>query len=420
MKDRRRLLCIVEPLARREEDTRDDTCPATESLIRRHMRIDDDVLLAPLTTLGIGGRARHLAHCTSIEQVCEALDWAATRSLPVHVLGGGSNTLFSDAGLDGLVLRIELAGVDIDHGAAEAEVSAAAGEDWDRLVSRCIEADLVGMECLSGIPGFVGATPIQNVGAYGQETSNILIAVDAIDRTTMQSVRIDASDCEFAYRDSRFKGRDRDRFIIVRVTYRLKQTARPRIRYPEVQRQIEAAGVDLDRLSAGRQACTAVRDVVLALRRSKGMVVDPTDANTRSAGSFFLNPVLTAEQYNTALNRWRSTAGATAEIPSYPVSGGADGEASQGADSPRHKVAAAWLVEQAGYARGTAIDGAAVSEHHALALVSRSGRQEDLLCLARGIQEAVEKTFGVRLSREPVRVGRDARILAADDNESGS
>ncbi|MBT3341888.1 MAG: UDP-N-acetylmuramate dehydrogenase [Gemmatimonadetes bacterium] len=371
------------------------------------MQIENDIPLAPLTSLGIGGAARHLAHCTTPAQVCEALEWAGSRSLPVHVLGGGSNTIFADSGFDGLVLRVELTGVDIDDAGTTTEIRAAAGEDWDGLVARCIDADLVGLECLSGIPGFVGATPIQNVGAYGQEVSRVLMAVDAIECSTLQSVRIDAADCGFAYRDSRFKGTDRGRYIITGVIYQLERATRPQIRYPELQRRLDAAQVDLDVLRPGRDASAAIRDVVLSLRASKGMVVDPTDANTRSAGSFFLNPVLTQQQYESALSRWRSHAGPTAQIPSYPV-------AEATAD---HKVAAAWLVEQAGFTRGAAVDGAAVSDHHALALVSRSGREADLMNLARDIQVAVESVFGLRLRREPVRVAADGRVISPEDNE---
>ena len=308
----------------------------------RHMNIQEHVRLAPFTTLGIGGDARFFARCASVEQICEALDWASTRSLPVHILGGGSNTLFSDEGLEGLVLRVELHGVDIDHGGGQAQVRAAAGEDWDRVVKATIEADLVGIECLSGIPGFVGATPIQNVGAYGQEISHVLVEIDAIDRRSLEQVTFDGAACEFAYRDSRFKGRDRDRYLVTHVTYRLAREIPPRILYPELERQLEAAQVDLHQLAPGRVASEAVRDVVLSLRRSKAMVVDRHDPNTRSAGSFFLNPLLSDAEYEAACRCWLAFAGAeAATIPSYARQ---DGEQIR-------KVPAAWLVEQAGFKR---------------------------------------------------------------------
>ncbi|MDP6981623.1 MAG: UDP-N-acetylmuramate dehydrogenase [Candidatus Latescibacteria bacterium] len=376
------------------------------------MDIDEQVSLAPLTTLGIGGPARYLVRCRQIEQIFGALEWAATESIPVHVLGGGSNTLFSDAGLDGLVLRIELAGVDTDMSQAKAELRVAAGQDWDGLVQTTIASGMVGLECLSGIPGYVGATPIQNVGAYGQEVSDVLVQVEAIDRTTLKTVVFDNEACEFAYRDSRFKGRDRDRYIVTRVTYRLERDTRPTIRYPELAQQLQVAGVELDRLDGGR-AAAAVRDVVLGLRRSKAMVVDPSDPNTRSAGSFFLNPILTSAQYEQTVMRWRSHTGDQAsEIPSYPSS---DSHSESG-----HKLPAAWLVEQAGFVRGTQHSGAAVSDRHALALVSRSGKEQDLLALAHQIQRTVEDVFGVRLQREPVRVAREGTVLPSDDNEPRS
>ncbi|MBT4100298.1 MAG: UDP-N-acetylmuramate dehydrogenase [Gemmatimonadetes bacterium] len=371
------------------------------------MNIDEHVPLAPFTTLGIGGPARYLAHCTSVEEICEALEWAATRSIPVQVLGGGSNTLFDDQGLDGLVVRVELAGVEFDVGGSKAIVHAAAGQDWDALVQSTIDADLVGLECLSGIPGFVGATPIQNVGAYGQEISNVLTEVDVLDRVSLRQTTFDAQSCEFTYRDSRFKSRDRDRYIVTRATYRLEASARPQIRYPELERQIVEAHIDLDRL-AGRGAAQAVRDVVLDLRRSKAMVVDPDDANTRSAGSFFLNPILSQDEYEQTCACWRAFAGeAVPAIPSYP-----NAESSGG-----HKVPAAWLVERAGFVRGTTQQGAGVSERHALALVSHSGCERDLSALAKQIQDAVQMAFGIRLHREPVRVTLDGSVLPADDND---
>ena len=371
------------------------------------MNFHEHVPLAPFTTLGIGGDARYLAHCTSVDEICEALEWAATRSVPVHVLGGGSNTLFDDQGLDGLVVRVELAGVEFDVGGSGALVHAAAGQDWDAFVQSTIDADLVGLECLSGIPGFVGATPIQNVGAYGQEVSNILVAVDVLDRVSLTQTLFDAQSCEFTYRDSRFKGRDRDRYIVTGATYRLEPSARPKIRYLELEQQISAARIDLGRLT-GRAAAQAVRDVVLDLRRSKAMVVDPDDANTRSAGSFFLNPILSRDEYDQTCACWQIFAGEAAPaIPSYPSM-----EAKGG-----RKIPAAWLVERAGFVRGTTHQGARVSERHALALVSQSGREADLTALAKQIQNAVQTAFGIRLHREPVRVTQDGTVLPSDDND---
>ena len=355
------------------------------------MRIVDGVRLAPYTSLGLGGMARHLAHCTSEEDVREALCWGRSRGLPVHVLGGGSNTVFDDAGYDGLVLRVELLGVRIEANGGGASVSAAAGEDWDGLVRRCIEADLSGVECLSGIPGQVGATPMQNVGAYGQEVCHTIVAVRAIERASGEARTFANEECGFGYRTSRFKAGDRDRYIITRVTYRLPRSRRPEIRYPELRRRLETDGVDLESLPAGAPASAAVREAVLHLRRGKAMLLDG-GPNARSAGSFFLNPVLTGEQLAAVRERWRQRGGSPAGIPVYAAGEG------------RYKVAAAWLVEGAGFARGTRRGGAAISELHSLALVNRGGSTADLLALAGDVADGVRDTFGVSLEPEPVYV----------------
>ncbi len=369
------------------------------------MRIVDGVPLAPYTSLGLGGPARHFAHCTTEEEVGEALRWGRSRGLPVHVLGGGSNTVFDDAGYDGLVLHVGLIGVRIEESGCAAAVSAAAGEDWDGLVRRCIEADLSGVECLSGIPGQVGATPMQNVGAYGQEVCDTIVEVRAIDRASGEARVFTNEECGFGYRTSRFKGEDRDRCIITRVTYRLAKSRRPEIRYPELRRRLETEGVDLESLPAGAPVSNAVREAVLHLRRGKAMLLD-SGPDSRSAGSFFLNPVVTAAQLAEVRERWRGRGGSAAEIPVYPAGDG------------RHKVAAAWLVERAGFAKGTLRGGAAISERHALALVNRGGGSADVLALAGEVAAGVRQTFGVSLEPEPVYVPPGGSPRLRPDEES--
>ena len=370
------------------------------------MKIVDGVPLAPYTSLGLGGVARHLAHCASEEDVREALRWGRSRGLPVHVLGGGSNTVFDDAGYDGLVLRVGLLGARIEQDDGGALVCAAAGEDWDALVRRCIDADLSGLECLSGIPGQVGATPMQNVGAYGQEVCDTIVAVSAIERASGEGRTFSGGECGFGYRTSRFKAGDRDRYIITRVTYRLPKRRRPEIRYPELGRRLEADGVDLDSLPAGAPASTAVRGAVLSLRRGKAMLLDG-GPDARSAGSFFLNPVLTGDQLAGVRERWRRRGGSPAEVPVYAAGDGL------------HKVAAAWLVERAGFARGTRRGGAAISGRHALALVNRGGTTSDLLGLAGEVASGVRETFGVRLDPEPVYVPPHGNPGGGSAKESG-
>lgn len=370
------------------------------------LAIEENIPLAPHTTLGVGGAARYLVRCRSVDEVREALEWGRRRHLPVQVLGGGSNTIFADQGYAGLVLKMETRGVEVSAGSwpvgqdpvgqepgsrapdgeATVEVTAAAGEDWDAFVEGCIGRDLGGLECVSGIPGLVGATPIQNVGAYGQEVARTITAVRALARDALEEVELGNAECSFGYRQSRFKGRDRDRYVITEVTYRLPVAAPPEVRYPELRRHLEGRA-DLASLAPGRELSTAVRRAVLELRRSKSMVVDPADAESRSVGSFFLNPVLAAEQFAELEGRWRQEGGGT-PVPSFD-------------DPAGRKVPAGWLVERAGFHKGLRRGGVGISSHHALALVQCGGGAGDILGLATDIQRAVAERFGIHLEREP-------------------
>ena len=246
--------------------------------------IRENVPLAPLTTIGLGGAARYYAHCSTDEEIIEALAHARARGLRVCLLGGGSNTIFSDRGFDGLVLRIATKGVTFSPHGYKTLIVAAAGEEWDPFVQSCVARGLGGVECLSGIPGLVGATPIQNVGAYGQEIADSILSVTAIDRESNRVVTLSESECEFGYRASRFKGGERERFVITGVTYSLLAQARPVILYPELQKAVEAS-VDLPSLPPGAPALSAVRESVLKLRRGKGMVVDPANPHSRLKGT---------------------------------------------------------------------------------------------------------------------------------------
>src|SRR5207248_606197 len=291
----------------------------------------EHVPLAPYTTLGLGGEARYFVECSSEDQVRAALAYAAGQHLPVYILGGGSNVVFADNGFPGLVLRITISGVEYRDDPSP-EVAAGAGVDWDAVVQGAVERGWTGIECLSGIPGSVGGTPIQNVGAYGQEIAETLVRVTCLDRTTLERRTFSAAECEFGYRDSRFKGRDRGRYVVLDVTLRLRRDAPPRIRYPELRDAIMRAG-SLD--AAPADAVRLVRQTVLALRRAKSMVLDPADPNARSAGSFFMNPVLSPAAFAELERRWQSGGGAGA-IPSFPA-------------GDMVKVPAAWLVEHAGF-----------------------------------------------------------------------
>ena len=343
------------------------------------MNLRENVHLAPYTTLQLGGPARYFVECTSESEVGAALAHARERGLPVFVLGGGSNVVFGDAGFPGVVLRVAIGG---DQGIAfrDGEISAGAGAEWDTLVRGAVERGWSGVECLSGIPGSVGGTPIQNVGAYGQEVAETLVRVNCLDRTTLEHRTFSAAECEFGYRDSRFKRRDRSRYVVLDVTLRLERDAPPRIRYPELRDTIARVGSFDD--AAPADAVRLVRQTVLALRRAKSMVLDPADPNARSAGSFFMNPVLSPEAFAKLGQRWEGA------IPSFPA-----GDAV--------KVPAAWLVERAGFPKGYRLGGAGVSSRHALALVNLGGTSSELLALADAIRAGVEERFGIRLECEP-------------------
>ncbi len=351
------------------------------------MTLQTDIPLAPFTTIGLGGRARFFASCPTETDLREALKHGRDRGLPVHVLGGGSNTIFDDEGFAGLVLQVSNRGIHVTEQGTDVLVRAAAGEPWDPFVHFCIERGLGGLECLSGIPGSVGATPLQNVGAYGQEVAETILTVEAMDRISQRPQEFSCAECGFGYRTSRFKEEERDRYLITSVTFRLTPRARPSLRYPELQRSVQRS-VDLDALGNGRPALTAVRNAVLGLRRSKSMVIDPADPDSRSVGSFFTNPVLTRDSFRTLEERWK-TGGRTDAVPHFPAGSSV-------------KVPAAWLVEQAGFPKGFRKGNVGISKNHALALVNRGGTSAELLTLAAEIENAVSARFGVRLVREPV------------------
>jgi UDP-N-acetylmuramate dehydrogenase len=348
------------------------------------LTIADDVPLGPLTTLELGGRARHLAEAADEASLAAALAWADARRLPVLVLGGGSNVVIADAGFDGLVVRVAARGRHFAAAAGgEVRVTAQAGEPWDELVADTVARGLAGLECLSGIPGLAGATPIQNVGAYGQEVADTIRAVRAIERGTGRAVEVAPEACGFSYRDSAFK-HDPDRHVITAVTFGLRPDASPTLRYRELEAALQAAGAR----GGGAPTLADVRAAVLALRRGKSMVIDAADPNRRSAGSFFTNPIVTQAEAA------RAAAVAPAdEMPRWPA-------------GDRVKLSAAWLIERAGFGKGLRRGPVGISTRHALALVHHGGGSAaDLLALAREIRDGVRARFGVTLVPEPVLVG---------------
>jgi UDP-N-acetylmuramate dehydrogenase len=332
------------------------------------------VPLAPLTTIGLGGTARYFISCAKVAELQQALVFARERKLPVAVLGGGSNTVFADGGFDGLVIHVALSGTTFG---ADGKVAAGAGEKWDDLVRSSVERGLAGIECLSGIPGLVGATPMQNVGAYGQQVADVITGVTALDRRTLEVVSLNNRQCVFSYRQSRFKGADFGQYIITAVMYQLEPGGQPKLKYPEL-----AAAV------SDRPSLMEVREAVLALRRRKSMVVNAADPYSRSCGSFFMNVVLSKGDFDRLCQRYAQQGG-SGDVPSFP-------------DGDCRKVPAAWLVEQAGFSKGERRGKVGISPNHALALVNYGGTSAELLDLAADIQAAVKKTFGLTLVREPV------------------
>jgi UDP-N-acetylmuramate dehydrogenase len=339
----------------------------------------ENLPLASLTTLGVGGAARFAVDGHDDATLEAALRWARAHGTPARVLGGGSNVVVSDAGYDGLVLRVLTRGVEWQADGSTVNVVAQAGEPWDELVRASVEQDCQGLECLSGIPGLVGATPIQNVGAYGQEVAETIESVRVLDRETLEVRTLAAAECRFAYRDSFFKTEAPERFLVLAVRFRLTRAGAPAVRYAELTQKLAQDG-------AAHPSLQKVREAVLALRRGKSMLLDPVDENRRSCGSFFVNPIVSSEQ--AALAEARVT---DAKMPRFPQ---ADG---------RVKLAAGWLIERAGFAKGTRRGAVGLSTKHALAIVCHDGATaRDVLTFASEIQAGVKARFGVELTPEPV------------------
>ena len=333
-----------------------------------------NVPLAPLTTLGIGGPARVFVRAESVDEIREVIAWTASHHHPLFILGGGSNVLIADEGFDGVVLQIDLRGMTVQ---SEDVVYVAAGERWDDFVAFAVDRGYAGIECLSGIPGLTGATPIQNVGAYGQEVSETISGVEAIERDTGRVVTMTNAECGFGYRQSVFKNAAKERYIVAGVTFRLKPGGAASIRYPELQKYLDEHAIDVRDLRK-------VRDAVIAIRKRKGMVLDPSDPDTRSDGSFFMNPIVTPAQF----------AAIRAEnIPHFPA-------------GDQIKLSAAWLIEQAGFHKGFVHGNVGLSSKHTLAVINRGGgTAREVIELVRMIQERVRVKFGVEIQPEPNFVG---------------
>jgi len=342
--------------------------------------------LAPRTTLELGGPAAHFVTVRGDEDLREALGWARREGLPVALLGGGSNLVVADEGFPGLVLHLAQRGVRFRQLGKKVLVSARAGESWDEFVATTVDEGLAGVECLSGIPGSTGATPIQNVGAYGQEVAETVVAVRALDLTSLRERTFSSEQCAFAYRSS-FWRRQPGRFAVLEVTFALTAGGAPTLRYPELVKKVGR--------SHARVPLTEVREAVLALRRSKSMLLDSGDPNRRSAGSFFVNPVVSSKTAAAVVARALElgVAASPEEVPRHPAPRGV-------------KLSAGWLIEASGFPKGTRRGAVGLSSRHALALVHHGGGTAgELLAFAREIRDGVAGRFGITLQPEPVFLG---------------
>lgn len=352
------------------------------------------VPLAPLTTLKLGGQARFFLAAQQEQEILEGLRWAAAEGLPVALLGAGSNVVVADEGFPGLVIQLATRGIEVRREGDTVLLTVAAGEPWDEVVALAVAKGWAGIECLSGIPGTTGATPMQNVGAYGQEVGEVLRQVRVLRRHTLTVETWSAAQLQLGYRTSRLR-REPGSFVVLAVTLALTPGGRPTLCYPELITALTAC--------RGTPSLAQVRETVLALRRGKSMLLDPADPDSRSVGSFFINPVVPRRQFETvAKHAWQvGCVPSPADVPGFPLPG------------DLIKIPAAWLVEQAGFPRGFRRGAVGLSRHHALALVHHGGgTSRELLALAQDISQAVYQRFGVVLVTEPTSLDSSPLHLA--------
>ncbi|HYE76327.1 MAG TPA: UDP-N-acetylmuramate dehydrogenase [Blastocatellia bacterium] len=350
--------------------------------------IQENISLAPFTTFRIGGPARYFAEICNESEMIEALDFAEQKALSVFILGGGSNILVADEGFQGIVLRIAIKGISSESCDGQVTITAGAGEEWDDFVALCVKQNLGGVECLSGIPGLVGGTPVQNVGAYGQEVSETITRVRVLDRREKRIVELSNADCRFDYRRSIFNSSERERYIVLSVTYVVEKNKPPAIRYPDVKNFFAARKTEL--------SLQDVRDAVRIIRSRKAMLITPDDPDCQSAGSFFKNPIISADEFENL----ESTAqqlrliNVDEQVPRFKTS------------DDKIKVPAAWLIERAGFQKSYQKGRAGISSKHTLALVNLGGASaKEIITLATEIQSRVREVFNITLFPEPLLIG---------------
>jgi len=333
--------------------------------------IQKNILLSPFTTIKLGGPAAYFTEVKNKEELLEALKFAKSKKLKIHILGGGSNTVFQDKKLNKLVIKISLSSVSFSANGKNVFAKSAAGVNWDNFVKLCVRKNYQGLEALSGIPGTVGAAPIQNIGAYDAEVSQTIFQVKTLNLKTLREKTFTNHECRFAYRDSRFKNKDRNKYVVIEVIFRLKSAGRPKVKYPE-----------LKNLAGPNPTLKKIRESVLKLRRRKSMLINPRDPNSRSCGSFFLNPIISKTQFHSLQKSYPL-------IPAFPFRN-------------KIKISAGWLIENSGFQKGYRENGVGLSEKHALALININGSAKNLLALAHKIQKSVRQKFQITLHPEPV------------------
>lgn len=349
--------------------------------------IEENKPLAPLTTLQVGGAARFFVEAKTESEIIEAVNWSKNANLSLLILGGGSNLVVSDNGFDGLVLKISTRGIDEYSERGFVDLTVQAGENWDEFVAYCVKWNHHGFECLSGIPGTVGAAPVQNIGAYGQEVSQTISKIKCYDRfrekiTYLHNGVGGKSECHFAYRQSIFNTTEKNRYVILAVSFYFFQKGTPHIVYRDLQQFFG------DRTPTLQET----REAVLQIRRSKSMVIDENDPNSRSAGSFFKNPIVSNEKYEEIIEKARAIG--IENVPGFAF------------DKDSVKIPAAWLIEKSGFYKGYKSGKAGISNNHALALINLgNAKTEDLITLKEEIQTRVNERFDISLHPEPEFIG---------------
>ncbi len=346
-------------------------------------KIEENVPLAELTTLKIGGKARFFIAVKNEAEIIEAIQFAAQNQLKIFILGGGSNVLIADEGFDGLVLQLALKGIsNSQEKDGLVRLTVGAGADWDEFVALCVEKNLQGVECLSGIPGFIGGTPVQNVGAYGQEVSETIVSVRVFDRKTESFLDLLNWQCGFTYRTSIFNTTEANRYIVSEVTFALKLGGEPKIVYRDLRNYFGDA----------KPTLKETRAAVLKIRSEKSMVINAQDPNSKSAGSFFKNPIVSLEKF--AEIEEQAEKSGIKNVPFFQV------------DEKSVKIPAAWLIEKAGFQKGYRHGRVGISTNHSLAIINRgSASAKDVLDLKNVIQAKVREVFAVELLPEPIFVG---------------